>query len=869
MPDPTPPPATLRFGRFELRALEHRLLADGEAVPLGGRAFDLLLALVRRHGQLVTRHELIEQVWPGRVVEENNLSVQINALRKVLGGDWLQTVPGRGYRFVAPLAPLPPPGPPAPPAAGMPTQPVTRHRPRTHLPTLQPPLIGRSDDLAALGTLIDQHRLVTVVGAGGTGKTRLAQALLQLRAGSGAQGVCWVELGPVSSAEALPAAVAAALELPLPPGDARAHLARAVRDLELLVALDNAEHLLDAVAHLAQALLDAAPGLRLVVTSQAPLRLAPERVLRLGPLAVPQGVLPAEQARAFGAVALFCERASAVDHRFVLADADVPAVIELCRRLDGLALAIELAAARAPALGLRRLLAALTDRLQLLKRNPSRLAPARQQSLRAALEWSVSLLAPQEQQLFRRLGVLAGSATLELVQQLGSDAAEGASPDPWAVVDALDQLIQRSIVELVVADEASPPRYRLLESPRALALEQLALAGEEPQARRRHAQAVLAAFEQDERALLAGSLDVATWRREGEYGFGDVQQALAWARAQADHPLALGLATALLDRVPDPRHLDTRDAVQTCEALLEAPDGTLGISDRLACRAWLTVSLVNFRGPQRSQAATTRALERVRRLGLAVEDRFTRYATLCEAARVRVAGLQPEQGDALLDEAQALEDPAWPPVCLRVLPRARAFVAMAHGQPERALHHLRQTLALSLAAGDPSLATRLNIADMELSAGDAAAAVATGRALVEALSGRRATGLLQLARLNLAAAHLALQQAGEARALLQAAWRATSSFWPDWPHLAQCLDLLALLGAMAGRRDEAARLLGAADARYAATGATRAASERLAHERTVALLQAGGAEPALAALCEQGRGLGDAALAQLVQAALS
>lgn len=844
----------IRFGHFELRVLEHRLMADGKPVALGGRAFDLLLALVQRAGQLVTRNELIDQVWPGRVVEENNLSVQVNALRRVLGGQWLLTVPGRGYRFVAPLLPAQPAA--VPPPAAPPHQ-------STHLPTQQALLIGRSDDLAALGTLIDQHRLVTVAGAGGIGKTRLAQALLQLRARAGAQSVCWVELGPVTRPEALPAAVAAALELALPPGDAMAALAKAVQGMEMLLALDNAEHLLDAVALMAQALLDAAPGLRLVVTSQAPLRLASERVLRLGPLALPQGPLPAAQAQAFGAVALFCERAAAADHRFVLSDADVPVVIELCQRLDGLALAIELAAARVPALGPVRLLQALNDRLHVLKHSRNRLAPARQQSLRAALEWSVALLSPLEQHLFRRLGVLAGSAPLELVLQIGSGTPGPVEPDPWAVVDALDQLVQRSLVQVVNESDSHPLHYRLLESPRALALEQLAAAGEEAPARQRHARAVLQAFEEAERALLAGAQDVASWRREGQPLFGDVQQALAWARANGDDALALGLCVALLDRVPDPRHVDASEAVRTCETLIDAE----GIEPRLACRAWLVVSLLNFQGPQRSQEATTRALARLQRLGSTDEDRFIRYATLCEAARVRVAGPQPGEAEALLDAAQALEDPAWPAVRLRTLPRARATVARARQQPELALHHLRETLKLSLAAGDPSLATRLNIADMELVAGDATAAVATGRALVQALAGSRSMGLLQLARLNLAAAHLALQAVQEARDLLHAAWHASRSEGRAWPLRAQCLDLLALLCALQGQHEAAAQLVGAADAQHEADGSQRHPDGQQAHEQTLSRLGAAFDDAGLAAWRARGRLLSDAGVAQIGLAA--
>jgi len=854
MSSPARSSETLRFGRFELRPLEHRLLADGEPVMLGGRAFDLLLALAQRAGQLVTRSELIEQVWPGRVVEENNLSVQVNALRKALGGEWVVTVPGRGYRLVAPLQAVEP---------RVVTPPARAPSPRTHLPTRQALLIGRSDDLAALGTLIDQHRLVTVVGAGGVGKSRLVQALLQLRANTYAQNVCWVELAPVAAPRALPAAVAAALGVQLPPGDALELLLKDVSGMEMLLALDNAEHLLDDVARLAQALLDAAPGLRLVVTSQAPLRLASERVFRLGPLAVPQGALPAKQAQAFGAVALFCERAAAADHRFVLSDADVPVVIELCRRLDGLALAIELAAARAPALGLARLLSALTDRLHVLKQSRNRLAPLRQQSLRAALEWSVSLLAPLEQQMFRRLGVLAGSAPLELVQQLGSDIPGAAQTDPWAVVDALDQLVQRSLVEVVNEEGATTPRYRLLESPRALALEQLAAGGEEPLVRQRHAWAVLQAFDQAEGALLAGAQDVSSWRRDGEPLFGDVQQALAWAIAAADDTLALRLAIALLARVPDPRHVDARMAVNTCEALIDAE----GTDHRLACRAWLHVSLLSSDGPQRSLDAAARALTRVRRLGASDEDRFIRYATLCEAARVYAAGSRPDEAQALLDEAQALEDPAWPAVRLRIAPRARAFVARARQQPELALHHLREALRLSLAAGDPSLATRLNIADMELLAGDAAAAVASGRALLQALAGSRAMGLLQQARLNLVAAHLALQQVQEARELLHAAWQTSRSEGRSWHLRPQCLDLLALLRALEGGLEAAAQLVGAADAEHHAAASQRYADGQQAHERTLSLLSGAFDDVALAALRTRGSCLGDAELEQLVQAA--
>jgi predicted ATPase len=208
--------------------------------------------------------------------------------------------------------------------------------------------------------------------------------------------------------------------------------------LTMVVALDNAEHLLAEVAQTVAALLHAAPGLRLLVTSQAPLRLAMERVYRLGPLAVPQSRLPAALAKTFGALALFVERARGADARFALSDLSAAAAIEICRQLDGLPLAIELAAARAPLLGVRQLATSMQDRLQLLTRNRAASAPPRQQSLRAALEWSHGFLEEHERTVFRRLAVMAESASLAFIRQVV--AGEQGTLDIWAVLDALGVL---------------------------------------------------------------------------------------------------------------------------------------------------------------------------------------------------------------------------------------------------------------------------------------------------------------------------------------------------------------------------------------------------------------------------------------------
>ncbi len=236
--------------------------------------------------------------------------------------------------------------------------------------------------------------------------------------------------------------IATALGVPTGVGDAIEALTHMVAPLEILILLDNAEHLLDELARIASHLLAAASGLQLLVTSQAPLKVAGERVYRLGGLALPDDELDVEEALTFGAIALFVDRAQAADRCFQLDAGNVAMVIEICRRLDGLPLAVEFAAARVPLLGMHKLATSLSERLRLLTAG-SRGAPARQQTLRAALEWSHSFASSVEQVVFRRLGVLAGSSSLELVQQVVADD----TIDEWSAVEALGGLVDLSVAK--------------------------------------------------------------------------------------------------------------------------------------------------------------------------------------------------------------------------------------------------------------------------------------------------------------------------------------------------------------------------------------------------------------------------------------
>ncbi|HSB25001.1 MAG TPA: winged helix-turn-helix domain-containing protein [Burkholderiaceae bacterium] len=862
----TPAAATaLRFGRHELQAHERRLLIDGAPAALGARAFDLLLALAERPGRLVSKRTLMELVWPGLVVHDNNLAAQMSALRKVVGDAVIATIPGRGYRFVARIEPVPASGS----AAGAAHEPAPAQAapgaafttPPTNLPGELPALLGRADDVAALGALVDGHRLVSVVGPGGIGKSLLVQHLLAARRAAYAQGVCWVELAALADAAALPGAIAAALGLHGGPGDPQAQLIAAVAPLTMLLALDNAEHLLDDVARLCQALHAAAPGLRIVVTSQAPLKLPAERVLRIEPLAVPPHALPAAQALQFGAVALLAERARAVDARFEVTDANVASAIALCRALDGLPLAIELAAARAPLLGLAQLLASMPERLRLLSANRNRTAPERQRTLRAALEWSHGLLPPREQQAFRRLGVIAGSASLGFIRQLLADADDDTF-DAWAVLDALDVLVDRSLVAVLASGDAhdadGAPRYRLLESQRAYALERLHEAGESAAMQRRHALAMAARFDDAYERYFSGDIGADAWEQQLAPDLDNARDAWAWAHAAGEAGVALTIGATLLRALPSSLHRERVALAERCEALVTTADAPLSAS--LQQRVWLELNRAwaDTQKP-RARAAADRSLALARQLDRADGDRFVLYHALCRSASAAAQAGDVAAALAPLAELQALEDPAWPAQRRLWGADAAQTVARMRGDAGDALRLSRSLLLLDRARGSDDSIALGNLIDHELAAGDAAAAVRSGTALVAALQGTRHELSLAFARINLCAACLAVGDTAQARAVALAMWPHAVLF-----ELQQsAATYLALLAALEQRPHAAARLLGYAEATYAARADPRESNETAAATRVQALARPALGDAALERLLAEGAALGDGDVAAL------
>ena len=356
--------------------------------------------LVERAGELVTKEELVARVWPDTVVDESNLRAQMAALRKALGDGrdgarYVATVPGRGYRFVAPVARS--------------TEPVTRGElgaGAQELPVRLVRTVGRAEVVAAIGSRLQRRRFLTIVGPAGIGKTTVALAVAEALSASYEHGAAYLDLAASSDARLAPSALAAALGLASISEDPVPGVIAHLRDRQMLLVLDSCEHVVEAAAVMAEQILKGAPGIHLLATSREPLRAEGESVHRLAPREVPlpSSELTAAEALTFSAVELFVERAAAGLDGFALTDANAPLVAEICSRLDGIALAIELVAGRVDALGVAGVAARLDDRFRLLT-SGRRTALPRHQTLSAALDWSYEFLPEEERALLRRLAV--------------------------------------------------------------------------------------------------------------------------------------------------------------------------------------------------------------------------------------------------------------------------------------------------------------------------------------------------------------------------------------------------------------------------------------------------------------------------------
>ena len=787
-----------RFGPFEVRATQRLLLHDDRAVTVGARAFDVLLALIEQRGALVTKSELLDRVWTGLVVEEANVQVQVSALRKLLGADAIATIPGLGYRFAAALQ--------AAPDAGDMTTSQTDATPRLSLATNT--LVGRSDDVQLLAEWIGTDRLVTVLGPGGIGKTRLVQEVAQEWSVDSPGGVAWVDLSAIGSAEHLAATMANAARLPLGdmPGSAQDALVRALTERELLLVLDNCEHLVADVGRMAHAILSAAPNVRMLVTSQERLKVPGERVYRLDPLAVPPSGTPTDRLLDFSAAQMLAQRARLADRRFEVTPANGAAVAQLLSHLDGLPLAIEMAAARLPAMGPQALCERLSEWLRLL-RGDNHGVPARQHTLRATLDWSHSLLSAPEQMLLRRLAVFAGSFRIDTAQRT---AAAGAL-DAFAVLDGLASLVDKSLVQL---DRLEPPRYRLLETTRLYAGEQLAQHGEFEATVACHGQAMAALASQvEDRYWTMGDTP---WLSAYAPEYDDLQAAFdrACASAQADVAALTGNALQRLDHlrsVNAPR----RRRAEALFALLPVagPQASAWIWNCLASHGLIALELMPRLAAARNAVQAWRDLNDSLRLHFALGF----YAAECSRAG------RFDDADRAIAEAQSLEDPAWPLRRRMWGAAALGGVCIHRGDAAGYRQATRTELDLADQAGAERAAAwaRLKLADAALMADDLAEAIELGWRAVRELRVLDQPSSLGLALSNLCAA---LLLNGHRTAAAQAAAEALPLMWRNgWGYL--LLDSVALLAAQQGRAADAAPLLGFVDAWYLQHDDTRQPNE--------------------------------------------
>jgi predicted ATPase/DNA-binding winged helix-turn-helix (wHTH) protein len=505
----------LRFGSFELRPLERVLSRDGQPIALGDRALDLLLILIERPGELVTKEELIARAWPRRVVEEVNLRINIAALRRALGDGrsgirYIVNVIGNGYSFVGEVS------------LGSALEWVAHERApvQNTLPVALSYLVGRVADIEAVEEMLERRRLVTIIGVGGVGKSAVAVATATSHASAYRDGVCFVDLTPIGDAALVPLSLATALGVAVDPRNPLPMMGDYLREKDMLLILDNCEHLVDAVAELVESLLRMSYGLRILATSQEPLRTPGEGRHRLRPLETPPATetLGRLSARSWTAMELFVDRARCADQSFQLTDANAALVGSICRSLDGLPLAIELAAARVGSMELGDLVA----RLQQSAAPPDRrTSVAHHQTLRATLDWSHALLSDRERIVLRRLAVFRGPFSSALA--VGVCAQDGLIAEE--AMNALLSLVDRSLISTECSGEQV--LHRLLNTMRDFAVEKLMQSPDASDIFRWHAEEVARQLRQAE--LDWNTMIRTEWLRAYEHLLEDIRAAVEWA----------------------------------------------------------------------------------------------------------------------------------------------------------------------------------------------------------------------------------------------------------------------------------------------------------------------------------------------------
>jgi predicted ATPase/DNA-binding winged helix-turn-helix (wHTH) protein len=524
------------FGPFRI-CLSGRLLErDARRVALGSRAFDILALLLETPGEVVSKQTLMQRVWSNLTVDEGSIRFHIAELRKALGDGlegarYIINVPGRGYCFVAQTLRQPTQPPPAPfaPPAEIKTK-------RDPLPAILARMVGREQEIQSIAEKLAGARFVTIVGPGGIGKTTVAVAVGHQLRGTFGGCVYFIDLAQLNDPLLVPAALASSFGLSVQSDDLLPNLITFLSDHACLIILDSSEHLIDAVAALVEPIFREAPHLHILATSRESLQVEGEHVYRLYPLDTPSADpdLSAAEALRFPAVQLFVDCVAAGISDFTLSDADAPTVAEICRKLDGIALAIELAASRVEAYGIEGTAALLDDNFRLLWRG-RRTALPRHRTLGAVLDWSYNLLDDAERMILRRLSVFVGPFTLPAAQAVVSEAPA----EQLKMIDALADLVAKSLIAVVSAGKSA--RYRLLDTTRAYVTLKLAESGEAEATAAQHARYYLSFFTAANAHSVEGRNGA--WLSNYAAHIGNVRAALEWCFSEHGD-LCLGTALA-------------------------------------------------------------------------------------------------------------------------------------------------------------------------------------------------------------------------------------------------------------------------------------------------------------------------------------
>jgi predicted ATPase/DNA-binding winged helix-turn-helix (wHTH) protein len=483
----------LKFGPFELSIGERLLRREDVVLPLGSRALDLLIYLAERPGEVIAKQELIDHVWPDVTVEEGSIRVHVAAIRKALGDGqfgnrYIANVKGRGYSFVGTVVTLP----------GGTESRNAKFRQQGRLPVRPIMMIGRETVVGEVSDKLRNERFVTLLGPGGIGKTTIALAVGRAVAGEFGGRVHFVDLESLTDPRHVAGAVATSLGLALKSKDPSLELVDLVRSRKLLIILDSCEHVIEAVALLAEQLYQETEQIYLLATSRESLKLEGEHCCRVLPLDFPPegSEQTANAVFRYPAAQLFVRRVAARAGSFSLTDEEAPFVAEMCRKLDGIPLAIELAAGQVAALGLKNTVARLVSRLELLKLS-HRTAVPRHRTLKATLDWSYDLLSDAERIVLRRIAPFVGHFTLEGARYVAGELGAG----PGEICDAIAGLVEKSMIATRI--DETQAQYRLLDTTRAYALEKLEEHAEVDVVLRRHAEYVAGYLEAQRGALLA------------------------------------------------------------------------------------------------------------------------------------------------------------------------------------------------------------------------------------------------------------------------------------------------------------------------------------------------------------------------------